>query len=62
MHDHSCINNTHILRDSSVTKVTSYGLDDKGSISGTGRDFPLQTTSGAHSAPYTMGSRGFLLG
>jgi hypothetical protein len=58
------IKNRHKLwsRDISVGIASGYGLDDRGSISGTASDFsPLhrvQNGSGAHPAAYPMGTRG----
>jgi hypothetical protein len=49
-------------RGSSVSTVSDYGLDDRGSIPDRGRGFSsslcIQTGSGAHSASYTMGTGG----
>jgi hypothetical protein len=47
---------------SSVSIVSDYRLDDRGSIPGKGKDFPsircVQTGSGAHPASCTMGTEG----
>jgi hypothetical protein len=49
-------------RGSSVSFVSDYGLDDRGSISDRGRIFSsslcVQTGSGAHPASYPMGTGG----
>jgi hypothetical protein len=52
----------YMSRDSSVSIVTDYGLDDRGSILGRGREFSsspcVQTGSGAHPASCPMGTAG----
>jgi hypothetical protein len=50
----------------SVTIVSDYGLEGRGSISDRGRGFSsnlcVQTGSGAHPASYTVGTAGFFPG
>jgi len=50
----------YITGHSSVSKVTDYGPDDQGSISGMGKELSLhnhvQTGSGTHPASYPMGT------
>jgi hypothetical protein len=45
-------------RDNSIGIAIGYGLDDRGSISGSARIF----SSGAHPTSYTMGTGGSFLG
>jgi hypothetical protein len=54
-------------RDSSVSIVSGYGLDDRGSIPGGGKEdfsssFCVQTGSRAHPASWPMGTGGLFLG
>ncbi|KDR20946.1 hypothetical protein L798_03885 [Zootermopsis nevadensis] len=61
LHDHNlflCHNSKLVSRDSSVSIVTSYRLDDRGSIPDNSREFFLcvQTGSGVLPTSYPMGT------